>query len=119
MNLRTNPNLYFHQALQILRGLPPFNKLKPQELLVYGELLLFNHTKQFLSEPIDLLDPQVRDTIVLRLNLSQPVFRNILTRLRYCGLLVKNNLVKRFTLQYLQPLSFEFIETNETEETIL
>ena len=110
MTFRSSPNTYFRQALAVLSGLPPFDKLAQQELLVYGELLLFNHTKQFLSEPMDLLAPQVRDAIISRLNISQASLRNSLSRLRTHGFLVNNNLVKRYTLHYLQPLNFEFKE---------
>jgi len=110
MLIKSNPEVYFHQAVKILSALPPFNKLSKQELLVYGELLLFNHSRQFMQDPPKLLASKVRDSIIDRLNIQPQILRNVLYGLRKKSLLVDDELVEKFTLNYLQPISFEFIE---------
>jgi hypothetical protein len=114
MKFKSNPDKYFHQALQILKGLPPFNKLRDRELQIYAELLLVNHVSQFSTDPPRLLAPIVRDGIMKRLNITSDILRNSLTALRKKGMLVEDTLVEKFTLKYLQPLVFEFTDNEET-----
>jgi len=110
MKIKSSPDLYFHQALKILKALPPFNKLRDRELDVYGELLLFNHVNQFSTASLKLLAPQVRDGIIQRLNITSDILRNVLTALRKKGFIVNEELVDKYILEYLQPLIFEFDE---------
>jgi hypothetical protein len=110
MLIKSSPENYFHQAVQILSAMPPFDKCSKQELLVYGELLLFNHTRQFMKEQPALLAPKVRDGIIDRLDIQPQILRNVLSGLRKKGLLVEDELVERYTMYYLQPLIFEFTD---------
>ena len=105
MRIKTNPDKYFHQAMQLLGPMPPFNKLKNRELLVYGELLKLNHSGTEV-----LLYAKNRDQIVRSLNMSPAMLRNIFSKFRKLGLLVENELDTKYVVKYLQPLKFEFYE---------
>lgn len=105
MKLRTNPGIYFHQALGIAQEFPPYNKLTKKELQVLGELMKHKHNGY---KP--MLNPEVRKLIPKDLELSGESFRNILTALRNKGLLVENEIPEKYQFKYLQPFTFDFYE---------
>jgi len=105
MRVKTSKDIYFHQALQLLSPMPPFNKLKNRELLVYGELLKIGYEGTEV-----LLYAKNRDKIVNALNMSHAMLRNVLSKFRKLGLLVENELNSKYVIKYLQSLKFEFYE---------
>lgn len=105
MKLKTNKDIYFHQALGIIQEFPPYNKLTKKELQVLGELMRCKHEGY---KP--LLNPIVRDETVARLEITQESLRNILTSLRGKGLLVDNEIPEKYLIKYLQTFNFEFYE---------
>lgn len=115
MKIRSSSDLYFHQALAIMQNMPPFNLLTKKELLVYGQLLYVNAINEAAAAEnntpkVKLLNSESRDFVVAKLEITAQVFRNALTKLRQHGLIVNNELVDRYTLKYLQPLTFEFYD---------
>jgi hypothetical protein len=108
MKIKTNPDKYFHQAIQLLSPMPPFNKLKNRELLVYGELLKLKHSGTEV-----LLYAKNRDKVADNLDMSHAMLRNVFSKFRKLGLLVENELDSKYVVKYLQPLKFDFYESKD------
>jgi len=105
MRLKTNPEMYFHQALGIAQEFPPYNKLTNKERQVLGEIMLAKHLGW---KPT--LNPETRKLIPQKLEISIESFRNILTALRDKGLLENNEVPEKHMIKYLQAFNFEFYE---------
>lgn len=105
MKLKTNIDMYFHQALGVCQEFPPYNKLSRKELQVLGELMKAKHQGY---KP--LLNTEVRKNICKVLEISQESLRNNLSQLRNNGVLVDDNVPEKYLIKYLQPFQFEFYE---------
>lgn len=105
MKLKTNTEVYFHQALGIAQEFPPYNKLSKMELQVLGELMKHKHNGY---KP--LLNTEVRRLIEGSLQLTPAILRNNLSALRAKGLMISDEIPEKYMIKYLQPFNFEFYE---------
>lgn len=105
MRVKSNNNVYFHQALAIAHAFPPYNKLTKKELQVLGEIMRYSHQgyKPAVNE-------QTRKLIPEMLEISNDSFKNILSSIRNKGLLVHNDVPEKYAIKYLQSFNFEFYE---------
>lgn len=92
--IRTNRDKFFRQVLELLRSLPPFNKLRPRELELLSKLMAYSDEFKTLDRDsrYDLIfSTRTRRTIADDLDMSEDAFNNNLSILRRHGLLTKDN----------------------------
>ena len=92
--IRTNRDKFFRQVLELLRSLPPFNKLRPRELELLSKLMAYSDEFKALDRDsrYDLIfSTRTRRTIADDLDMSEDVFNNNLSILRRHGLVTKDN----------------------------
>ena len=91
--IRTNRDKFFRQVLELLRSLPPFNKLRPRELELLSKLMAYSDEFKALDRiRYDLIfSTRTRRTIADDLDMSEDAFNNNLSILRRHGLLKKDN----------------------------
>jgi hypothetical protein len=92
--IRTNRDKFFRQVLELLRSLPPFNKLRPRELELLSKLMAYSDEFKALDKDsrYDLIfSTRTRRTIADDLDMSEDAFNNNLSILRRHGLLTKDN----------------------------
>ena len=92
--IRTNRDKFFRQVLELLRSLPPFNKLRPRELELLSKLMAYSDEFKALDRDsrYDLIfSTRTRRTIADDLDMSEDAFNNNLSILRRHGLLTKDN----------------------------
>lgn len=92
--IRTNRDKFFRQVLELLRSLPPFNKLRPRELELLSKLMAYSDEFKALDRDsrYDLIfSTRTRRTIADDLDMSEDAFNNNLSILRRHGLVTKDN----------------------------
>lgn len=92
--IRTNRDKFFRQVLELLRSLPPFNKLRPRELELLSKLMAYSDEFKALDREsrYDLVfSTRIRRSIAEELDMSEDVFNNNLSILRRHGLITKDN----------------------------
>ena len=92
--IRTNRDKFFRQVLELLRSLPPFNKLRPRELELLSKLMAYSDEFKALDRDsrYDLIfSTRTWRTIADDLDMSEDAFNNNLSILRRHGLLTKDN----------------------------
>lgn len=92
--IRTNRDKFFRQVLELLRSLPPFNKLRPRELELLSKLMAYSDEFKALDRDsrYDLIfSTRTRRTIADDLGMSEDAFNNNLSILRRHGLVTKDN----------------------------
>jgi hypothetical protein len=92
--IRTNRDKFFRQVLELLRSLPPFNKLRPRELELLSKLMAYSDEFKALDRDsrYDLIfSTRTRRAIADDLDMSEDAFNNNLSILRRHGLLTKDN----------------------------
>lgn len=92
--IRTNRDKFFRQVLELLRSLPPFNKLRPRELELLSKLMAYSDEFKALDKDsrYDLIfSTRTRRTIADDLDMSEDAFNNNLSILRRHGLVTKDN----------------------------
>jgi len=92
--IRTDRDKFFRQFLELLRSLPPINKLRPKELDVLAEVMFQNDRYGDLDENIKwtmVFSTSVRKEMRLKVGISEDSFNNNLSILRKHNILSKDN----------------------------
>lgn len=108
MRVRSNRELYYHQALGVLNRVPPFNACTPQELKALAELMRLSDEGY---KP--LINRTVNKELCEKLEINQHHLRSILYGLRKKNIIIEDSINPKLKLTYLQPLNFEFYEQKE------
>lgn len=95
VTIPTTHRLYFRQALQCLKVIPPLNKLTSKELDILAEFLYWNYHYK-------ALDQKVRNKIIFNyetrvemrdyLNMREAIYNNYLTSLRKKGVITNRGI---------------------------
>lgn len=117
LEIKTNPEKYFRQLLEILEIFPPFKSLRLRQKEVFAEILY--HTYKFDKEnPATagrlLSDYKTKEDISSKLNISKANLYNIYKELRQTGLLIKDEVNPKYRYKYLHypEIIFRFKEEN-------
>jgi predicted transcriptional regulator len=115
LELKTTPEIYFKQILEILSIMPPFKSLRPRQREVLAEILYYTH-KFNKENPVTagrlLSDYKTKEEISEKLNISKANLYNIYKELRQTGLLIKDeiNPKYRYEYMYIPEITFRFKE---------
>ncbi len=99
INVETTEDKYFRQVLELLKPLPPFNKLADQVLDVLAQFLYYNHKYKHIEKVIRfkvLFDYDTKVSMREAVNMTEARFNNILMLLRKENILNKKGLVSDF-----------------------
>jgi len=110
-NIKTEPEKYFHQLMEILKIFSPFNELRKRERDVFASMLYQLHLiNQNGGNEEDLFDYKVKEEIATSIGISKANLYNIYKELRQHKLLTKNEINKEFKFDYLQhrEITFKF-----------
>jgi hypothetical protein len=94
--IKTNKDIFFRQVLELMRSLPPFNKLRPKELEILSKVMWYNDLHKNLDEETKwtvVFSTKVRKEIMKDLEISEDSLNNNLSILRKRGLVTKDNML--------------------------
>jgi predicted transcriptional regulator len=117
LEIKTNPEKYFRQLLEILGIFPPFKSLRLRQKEVFAQILYYNH-KFNAENPTTagrlLSDYKTKEEISSKLNISKANLYNIYKELRQTGLLIKDEIDPKYRYKYLHhpEIIFRFKEEN-------
>lgn len=119
INIPTTKRKFFRQALEIMKAIPPINKLRPKELDVLAELLYYNYIYGHIEENLRgkvVFDYDTKITIREYLDINETNFNNILTILRKKGILIKRSITNDYGINPDKPnITFKFNLLNEED----
>ena len=116
IKIKTHENDYFLKLMSILHTIPPFNKLRPQELELYANLLTVNHKLRsipFKERNVLIFSYDTKIEISNKMGIKLSGVYNLLSTLRSYKLLEKESLIAKYTLPKVSELVFLF----EDEDT--
>lgn len=113
VQVKTNKDKFFRQFLELIRSIPPINKLRPKELDVLAEIMYQNDKYSDLEDNIRhkvVFDTATRKEMRLKVGISADSFNNNLSILRKHKLLTKQNILMPFleTVRYSDGYKLEF-----------
>ena len=111
-NIRTEPEKYFYQLIEVLKIFHPFDKLRKRERDVFGAMLSKLHEIEASGGTQDqLFDYKAKEEIATSVGISKANLYNIYKELRHHELLTKNEINQRYRFKYLQhqEITFKFI----------
>lgn len=96
--IKTDKDKFYRQVLEVLRSVPPINKLRPKELDVLAELLKQKDTYVLLGahKYTVIFSTENRKAIREQCELSVESFNNILSALRKYNIITKDNKLNQF-----------------------
>ena len=102
-NIKTEPEKYFHQLIEVLRVFAPFNALRKRERDVFGAMLYQLHViEKNNGSPDQLFDYRVKEEIAASVGISKANLYNIYKELRQHGLIIKDGVNQKYKFKYLQ-----------------
>ena len=96
--IKTNKEVFYRQVLEVLKSVPPINKLRPKELDVLAEII---KQKDLYSEIgahkyTIIFSTENRKKIRESVGISIESFNNILSALRKYNIITKDNKLNQF-----------------------
>lgn len=119
-NVDTTPEKYFHQLVEVLRVISPFDQLRKRQREVFAEILyqfyIHRDKKEDKRDEI-VFDRQTKEEIAVRLGISIGNLYNIYKELRKVKLLTRDGINKQYRFEYLKftDISYKFKEQNNRE----
>jgi len=111
VRIKTQEDTYFIKLLLILSNIPPFNKLRPQELLLYANLLEVNHKFRnvpFLERNRLIFTYDTKIEIANKMGIKIGTVYNLLNRLKRLKIIGANTLLPRYLLAKVPEVLFIF-----------
>ncbi len=111
IRIKVQEDTYFVKLLLILNNIPPFNKLRPQELLLYAHLLEVNHKLRnipFTERNRLIFTYDTRIEIANKMGSNIKTVYNLLGRLRRLKIIGANTLLPKYLLTKVPELLFIF-----------
>ena len=104
---------FYRQVLELLRSIPPINKLRPKELDVLAQLMHYNNVYRNLDEFARaslLLSKQQRKLMRETLEIGEDSFNNHISRLRKFNIVKDNGGLHPFfdTIEYDKNFELRF-----------
>ena len=111
IRIKTQESTYFLKLMLILHNIPPFNKLKPQELELYAHLLKVNHKYRnipFKERNTLIFNYDTKVVIANDMGIKVSGVHNLLSVLRKYKIINSNNLVPKLIISKVPELTFIF-----------
>ncbi len=111
IRIKTQEDTYFLKLMFILNNIPPFNKLRPQELELYAYLLTINY--KFRSIPFKerntlIFSYESKLEIAERMGIKLSGVYNILSSLRVLKIIEAESLIPKYVFNKVKELLFIF-----------
>lgn len=119
----TTPEKYFHQLIEILRIISPFDQLRRRQREVFAEILyqfyLYRKEEEEERDRI-VFDRETKEQIASRLGISIGNLYNIYKELRKVKLLTRDGINKQYRFEYLKykDVTYRLRERNNNREVI-
>ena len=112
--IKTNDGRFYRQFLELIKSLPPINKLRPKEMDVLAQLMRENGRLRAVPEEdryMIIFSTKKRREIRDIVGISEDSYNNNLSILRKHGLITKGNYLNKFlsTVVFSNNFSLEFI----------
>ena len=102
-NIKTEPEKYFHQLIEVLKLFQPFSKLRKRERDVFGAMLYQLHLiEENGGVTSQLFDYKTKEEIATSVGISKANLYNIYKELRQHGLIEKDEVNSKYKFKYLQ-----------------
>lgn len=116
--IKTNNNKFYRQFLELIKSLPPIDRLRPKELDVLAHIMYENGQMQSMDESdryTIIFSTKKRKSIREDIGISEDSYNNNLSILRKHGLITKENQLNKFlsTVVFDGNFSLEFIFKGE------
>lgn len=109
-NIKTEPEKYFHQLIEVLKIFHPFSQLRKRERDVFGALLYHLHVlEQNGQSSKQLFDYRIKEEIAASVGISKANLYNIYKELRQHQLLEKDEINQKYKFKYLQHQEISFV----------
>lgn len=114
----TNNRKFYRQFLELIKSLPPINKLRPKEMDVLAEIMYENGKLKSIDEEsryIIIFSTKNRKEMRKLIGISEDSYNNNLSILRKHGLITKDNQLNKFlsTVMFTDNFSLEFVFKNK------
>ena len=111
IRIKVNEDTYYIKLLYILNKIPPFNKLRPQELELYAHLLTVNH--KYRSIPFKernklIFNYDTRLDISNKMGIKLTGVYNIMSILKNAGVIEQDSLIPKYVLNKSEEVTFIF-----------
>ena len=120
-DIKTEPEKYFHQLIEVLRVFAPFDTLRKRERDVFGAMLYQLHVIEEEGGSADqLFDYRIKQEIAASVGISKANLYNIYKELRQHQLLTKDEVNPKYKFKYLQhkEITFEFRGRDNNNQNI-
>ena len=112
IDIKTNKRLFFRQSLEILKHIPPLNKLRPRELDVLAGFIYYNDMYKDLKEDVRgkvLFDYDTKLNMRDEISMNESTFNTTMSSLRSKGFLTKRSVVSSYGISLNKPeITFNF-----------
>jgi hypothetical protein len=112
IEIPTSKRIFFRQSLEIIKILPPLNKLGNRELDLLAELLYYNNLYKNVDEKIRgklIFDYDTRLSIREYLNINELNLNNLFTSLRKKNIITKRSIGNTYGItEELPNITFKF-----------
>jgi hypothetical protein len=95
INIKTNKKLFFRQALEIVKHIPPYNSLRPRELDVLAQFLYYDNEFKDLAEDVRgkiLFDYDTKQSMRDFIGINEAVFNTTVSTLKSKGFILGKTL---------------------------
>ncbi len=116
--IKTNNRKFYRQFLELIKSLPPINKLRPKEMDVLANIMYENGQMGDMNDDDKytiIFSTKKRKLIRELIGISEDSYNNNLSILRKHGLITKDNQLNKFlgTVIFKNNFSLEFIFKSE------
>jgi hypothetical protein len=113
IKIKTQEDNYFLKLMLILNNIPPFDKLRPQELELYSHLLRINYKYRnipFKERNKLIFTYDVKRDIASKMGIKRTGVYNIISSLKNLKIIESESLIPKYTLGKTKELLFVFEE---------
>jgi DNA-binding MarR family transcriptional regulator len=112
--IKTNNRKFYRQFLELIKSLPPINKLRPKEMDVLAEIMYENGKLKNIEDDYRytlIFSTKNRREMRNLIGISEDSYNNNLSILRKHGLITKDNKLNKFlsTVMFQDNFSLEFL----------
>jgi hypothetical protein len=101
LDINTTQKKGFRQIVEVIRSIPPLNKLRNKELDVLAILMYYNYKYKHVAEDIRwriINDTSTKREMQSEINMTEDIFNNNISLVRKAGLLDKSGKLPSFLM---------------------
>lgn len=117
IKIKTREDTYFLKLMLILSNIPPFDRLRPKELILYSHLLNLNHKYRnipFKERNKLIFNYDTKLELADKMKVKQIGINNMISVLRTTGLIEERALIPKYTLNKVKELTFVFEDEEDS-----